>query len=448
MRRIILACLIAAFIADAAEAGAVFHKMTFQRASRKARTQNKLVMIDFYTTWCGPCKKLDKTTWKDREVKAWLSKHTVAIKIDCDKNKKLPEQFAVQGYPTMVFTTSDGAEVGRMVGYRDPASFLASAREIADRVSASGIEPRPRRRAAATPRHLRGAPRPRVKSIRDEIRLQLARARVNAEQNKHDEALAAYLQCFDKSVGLGGDYKCMRLYLLLDEILRLGKGYPPALDALKRRRKIDERAVLSGGANTETTEELVALNSGLGKPERTLRTYDRLKKKGDVGTPARRDLFLDVVDLLLEAKRYQDVLEGAAEASADIEAGIRFHRKLVRRMNVEGNLSPNIVAAVKEEVTGLAGKLYEAMLGTGQGNEASALADHVIGFDAAENVFAMLVRHAAQANASDTVLELKQRAKEALSEEEYSRLPLLESEMSPVEEIPASEDAVGASSTF
>jgi len=60
------------------------------------------VLVDFYTVWCGPCKKLDQTTWKDQQVRDWLSSEAVCLKVDAEKDVPLAEKYRINVYPTVV----------------------------------------------------------------------------------------------------------------------------------------------------------------------------------------------------------------------------------------------------------------------------------------------------------------------------------------------------------
>src|SRR6185369_14341852 len=68
---------------------APFQDLTFEQALAAAKKDQKIVMFDFFTTWCVPCKKLDKVTWTDKDVQAWVAKTAVAIKLDAEKEVEL-----------------------------------------------------------------------------------------------------------------------------------------------------------------------------------------------------------------------------------------------------------------------------------------------------------------------------------------------------------------------
>ena len=66
-----------------------FSDLSFEAASKEAGQMGKIVLVDFYTTWCGPCKMLDKTTWTDAEVIKLLKQKTVALRLDAEKETNL-----------------------------------------------------------------------------------------------------------------------------------------------------------------------------------------------------------------------------------------------------------------------------------------------------------------------------------------------------------------------
>lgn len=122
-----VSCLTGPVVADEKEdasAKSPFTNLTLEKAMAKAKAEKKMVFVDFYADWCGPCKMLDTTTWKDDKVQAWLKKNTIAIKVDVDKFEALVAKHKVEAMPTMILLAADGKEKKRVVGYRDANGFM------------------------------------------------------------------------------------------------------------------------------------------------------------------------------------------------------------------------------------------------------------------------------------------------------------------------------------
>lgn len=102
-------------------------------ALARAGSEDKLVMVDFYTDWCGWCKKLDSTTLADPDVQRVLG-GLVVVKLNAEKGGLGDaKRFGVDAFPTIVFLTAAGAEVGRIPGYLDPNPFLEKLRDVLKR---------------------------------------------------------------------------------------------------------------------------------------------------------------------------------------------------------------------------------------------------------------------------------------------------------------------------
>lgn len=107
-------------------------------ALAEAKRSGKPIFVDFYTTWCGPCKALDIYTYTDRKFIA-QSKNWIMVKVDAEKNTanvKLAQKYRIENFPSMLILRPDGREFGRLLGYY-PAKMLVSKLKKAG-VSASG----------------------------------------------------------------------------------------------------------------------------------------------------------------------------------------------------------------------------------------------------------------------------------------------------------------------
>lgn len=103
---------------------------SFSAAQQQARATGKLIMIDFYTDWCGWCQLLDTDTYPDSRVKI-LAAHFVPLKLDAEKGgATLAKKYNIDAYPIIVFVDADGKVVKRIEGYQDGSDFTESLSQI------------------------------------------------------------------------------------------------------------------------------------------------------------------------------------------------------------------------------------------------------------------------------------------------------------------------------
>lgn len=98
--------------------------LTYEQGMKIASEKRRFVVVDFYTTWCRDCKKLDKDTFSDPGVVKALSGGFVPVKVDGDKNQKLTATYGVFAYPTVFVLGPDGKKLCQKVGYMKPAEFV------------------------------------------------------------------------------------------------------------------------------------------------------------------------------------------------------------------------------------------------------------------------------------------------------------------------------------
>lgn len=114
--------------------GIRFEKGALDGAKAKARESGRLIFVDAYTTWCGPCKYMSANVFTQDEAGAYFNRHFVNIKLDMEKGegKAFAKQYKVRSYPTLLFIDADGKVVHRAVGARDAEALVKLGRMAND----------------------------------------------------------------------------------------------------------------------------------------------------------------------------------------------------------------------------------------------------------------------------------------------------------------------------
>ena len=81
-----------------------FQNLSLEKALEKASDENKLVFVDCYTSWCGPCKIMAKEVLPLKEVGDFLNERFVCVKYDMEQGKgpEIAKKYNVEAYPTFL----------------------------------------------------------------------------------------------------------------------------------------------------------------------------------------------------------------------------------------------------------------------------------------------------------------------------------------------------------
>lgn len=106
--------------------------LSWQQIKEKARTENKYIFLDCYTTWCGPCKRMDKEVYTNDTLGAFMNDKFISIKVQMDKSSTDNEQtkswyndaiaieneYRVNSFPTFIFLSPQNTWVHKAEGYK------------------------------------------------------------------------------------------------------------------------------------------------------------------------------------------------------------------------------------------------------------------------------------------------------------------------------------------
>lgn len=116
-----------ALCGTAAAQGLVFEEGTLAATLAKAKEQDKLVFVDVYTSWCGPCKMMSAEVFPQKEAGDFFNANFLNFKADAEKSedgRHIARTYNVTAYPTFLFVNGDGELVYRFLGAKSVPELI------------------------------------------------------------------------------------------------------------------------------------------------------------------------------------------------------------------------------------------------------------------------------------------------------------------------------------
>jgi thioredoxin 1 len=112
--------------------GIQFHKGTWAEAMALAKKDNKLVFLDVYASWCGPCKRLKKNTFSNSKVGTYFNERFINVSLDGEEGEgvSVSEKYNVTSYPSLYLINGDGKVVTETGGYMSPSELISFGKSV------------------------------------------------------------------------------------------------------------------------------------------------------------------------------------------------------------------------------------------------------------------------------------------------------------------------------
>lgn len=304
---------------------AIFDTRTYEEAKKAAEESGKWFIVKGTATWCPPCRVMDKTTWVDPKVVAWLEANAVAYALDVDKERSIATSLEIQAMPTMI-AFKDGKEFDRVVGGHPPEPFLDWLEGIG-RGEKSIEEVR------------RNADRPKPDGNVDiQARYRKAQALARSGGGEAlDEAIQEFVWLWTATKdepGFGG----VRGSFMASEMGRLAQRNAKAMAAFTKLRDDTARGLDGAKIDPEELDDWIVLNEVIGDEAATLEWFDRVKGDRRWKPMLARSSFR-LINLLETKGRWADLGSLVDDPVAQIRRDYEFmeHIKALDAQRDQGN---------------------------------------------------------------------------------------------------------------
>lgn len=131
MKKIFSLLILCISILIFSQEGINFQQTSFKEILAKAKAEKKIVFIDAYASWCGPCKLMEKNVFPLKSVADYYNTNFINARFDMEKGEgpQLAMKYGIRSYPSFLFLNGDGEVVLKNMGYMGEEDFLTIAKE-------------------------------------------------------------------------------------------------------------------------------------------------------------------------------------------------------------------------------------------------------------------------------------------------------------------------------
>ena len=131
MKKTLTALFLLIFLLSFAQESINFDNSNFKEILAKAKREKKLVFLDAFASWCGPCKLMEKNVFPLPAVKEYYNANFINARFDMEKGegREIAQKYQVRSYPSYLFLNGDGEVVMKSYGYMGEKDFIEIAKE-------------------------------------------------------------------------------------------------------------------------------------------------------------------------------------------------------------------------------------------------------------------------------------------------------------------------------
>lgn len=359
----------------------VFARLSYPEAIKANASDGKLLVVKATAVWCGPCKMMDKTTWRDADVEKFFADKGVVISMDVDKDRASAQELKIRAMPTMV-AFRNGKELDRVVGYKSAAELLAWLGEV--------------EKGQTTATKLAGklkAPREGDGALTMQERMELADELAGAGRTK--EATEEYAWMWENMTRIEPAMAGVRSSFLASSIQRMASENPDAKARFSGMRDVVEERLKGPSKSWDDLSDWIVLNEIVGQEDKTLEWFDRIKGREDSASTLER--FSYRLESLLQSRgRWADYGRMVAKPLRKLQQQ-QTQTQFMLRMSppdADEQAREQMQKYARESFREFAGNLCAGLLAAGREDEARQVAAKAIEGDDTGEMRLIIVRKA------------------------------------------------------